>query len=182
VDGTTPLDRTSTVGTGFANGTTRWVRVTFDVDNGASQNVVTFYTSEDGENWTVLGAPVVTAGTTSIFSSPTAVNIGARSGGTADLFNGLVHQAQIRSGINGPMVASPDFRRLPPGTVTFTDDAGRVWTVNGTASVILTGEQSDVPREESHVIDTITIPLSSDQPMAVNSRSLVQFIAGEVEG
>jgi hypothetical protein len=167
----------STAATGFTNGDRRWVRVTLDVSSGTT----TFYTSEDGENWTQLGAAVVT-GATSIFSSTATGNLGASVDGTADLFNGLVHQAQIRSGINGPMVASPDFRRLPPGTVTFTDDAGRVWTVNGTASVILTGEQSDVPREESHVIDTITIPLSSDQAMAVNSRSLVQFIAGEVEG
>ena len=34
-------------------------------------------------------------------------------------------------------------------------------------------------REEIHVIDTITIPLTSDQPMAISSRSLVQFIAGQ---
>lgn len=34
-------------------------------------------------------------------------------------------------------------------------------------------------REEIHVIDTITIPLTADQPMVISSRSLVQFIAGQ---
>src|SRR5690606_28980198 len=34
-------------------------------------------------------------------------------------------------------------------------------------------------REEIHVIDAITIPLTSDQPMVISSRSLVQFIAGQ---
>ena len=33
-------------------------------------------------------------------------------------------------------------------------------------------------REEIHVIDVITIPLTSDRPMTISSRSLVQFIAG----
>lgn len=34
-------------------------------------------------------------------------------------------------------------------------------------------------RQEIHVIDVITIPLTSDQAMTINTRSLVQFIAGQ---
>ena len=54
-----------------------WVRITFDVDNGASGSTATFYTAADSPteptSWTPLGAPVVTAGTTSIFSGTSIV-------------------------------------------------------------------------------------------------------------
>lgn len=55
----------------------QYLRVTMDVNNGASGNTATFYTSTDGSSWTTLGAAVVTSGTTAIRFSSIAMTIGA---------------------------------------------------------------------------------------------------------
>src|SRR3546814_2774540 len=54
-----------------------WLRCTIDVDNGAAQRVITFYTSTDGIVWTTLSTHTV-AGATAIFDSTAAVTIGVR--------------------------------------------------------------------------------------------------------
>jgi hypothetical protein len=122
----------STVGTGFTNGTTHWVRATLTVSSGTT----TFYTSPDGVSWTQLGATVVT-GATSIFSSSATGNVGANTAGTADLYSGLVHEARILNGINGTIVAQPQFDIQPAGTTSFNDAQGRAWTINGTGAIVI---------------------------------------------
>jgi hypothetical protein len=47
---------------------------------------------------------------------------------------GRVYRAEVR-GAGGTVVASPDFRGQPAGTGGFTDSAGRVWTLTGTAEI-----------------------------------------------
>ncbi|HET6356100.1 hypothetical protein [Streptomyces sp.] len=113
------------------------LRVTLDVDNGASGNTVRFYTAESiAGPWVQLGADVVTAGTTSIFNSTAAVRVGD---GWADLgfsaASGLVHAFELRSGIGGTVVANPNFTAQPSGTTSFVDSAGRTWTLFGTAEI-----------------------------------------------
>lgn len=112
------------------------VRATLDVDNGAAGKTVTFYTAPTNAGpWTQLGNPVTTAGTTSIFASTAVLEVGTDSGGTADLLRGLVHAAEVRSGIGGTAVANPDFSAQAGGTSSFADAAGRTWTVNGSAAI-----------------------------------------------
>jgi len=112
------------------------VRVTLDVNNGAAGNTVTFYTAPTlAGPWTVLGDPVVTAGTTSIFSSSATVQLGREEAITVPFARGRFYGLEIRNGIGGTVVANPDFRNMPAGTTEFTDPAGRVWTVAGVASV-----------------------------------------------
>ena len=79
-DGTATFTRDSTVATGVADGSAKWIRATLDVDNGASGHDVIFYTSNDGSTWTKLGDTVTTAGTTSIFSSTSNVLLGTQDG------------------------------------------------------------------------------------------------------
>jgi hypothetical protein len=94
----------------FAEGAEGWVRVTFDVDNGASGNDVKFYTSTDGDTWTQLGTTKTSAGVTSIFNSTTTYEIGARTGQSEPLTGGArIYEVEIRDGINGPSIAP----RLP---------------------------------------------------------------------
>ena len=113
------------------------VRVTLDVDNGAAGRTVTFYTAPTiNDTFVQLGAPVTTAGVTSIFNSTAPVEIGSQTGGTTNLLNGVVYSAEIRNLIGGTLVASPFFAGQAPGTTSFTDAQGRVWTVNGTAAII----------------------------------------------
>lgn len=112
------------------------VRVTLDVDNGAAGSTATFYTADTlAGPWTQLGDPVVTAGVTSVFDSTAPVDVGAvRTLGFPDA-TGRFYGAEIRNGINGTLVASPDFTTQEPATASFTDSAGRVWTVEGDAVI-----------------------------------------------
>jgi len=88
-----------------AAGSTMWVRVTLDVDNGASGHTTTFYYSlDEGVTWTQAKQSVV-AGTTTI-ANPAGVDyeIGARANSTAPL-TATVYAAEVRQGINGPKIS-----------------------------------------------------------------------------
>lgn len=118
------------------NGNAIWIRVTLDVDNGSGGHTIKFYTSQDGATWTQLGTDRVGSGTTSIFANNNAVEIGSRNTGTIDLWPGKVYAAEIRNGINGKVVASPDLdMAFPAGVTSFKDAEGNVWTVNGSVTV-----------------------------------------------
>src|SRR6266498_1495607 len=77
----TQVTRTSTAGLpAQAIGVPVWIRTTLDVDNGAAGHTVNFYYSTDNTNWVAIGAPVVTAGVTSIFDSTVATQFNSRGG------------------------------------------------------------------------------------------------------
>lgn len=94
---------------GIAAGATKWVRVTLDVDNGASGKTVSFYLSDDGVAWTPLGGSTIQAGTTTIADSAAVLAVG--NFGTAPL-KGKVFYAELRNGIDGPIVAMFDPARM----------------------------------------------------------------------
>jgi hypothetical protein len=129
-DGVTVKIKQSTVATGFTDGTTHWVCAVLDVDNGASGYNVLFYTSDDGEEWTQLGTTVTTATTTSIFSGTGTITVGGNFDSGA-MSAGVFHRAQIRSGIDGTLVA--DWRADIPAA-RYRDEYGNLWTVGGTAN------------------------------------------------
>jgi hypothetical protein len=113
------------------------VRVTQDVNDGAGNNVVTFYTAPTiAGPWTQLGNPVTTAGTTSIFNSSAALRVGD---GWSDLSfassSGAVHAFELRNGIAGSVVANPDFTIQTPGGTSFADGTGKTWTVGSATSI-----------------------------------------------
>lgn len=136
-DGTTLFEMSATVVPPVANGERIAVRVTLDVNNGAGGRTATFYTAPAiGGPWTQLGATVTDAGTTSIFSGPSQMEVGSNGGGAGALISGgVVHAVQVRDGISGTVVANPDFSEQVEGTTVFTDSAGRVWTLQGDAFI-----------------------------------------------
>lgn len=104
---TTAVATTSAVP--FAAGATGWVRVSFDVDNGAAGNTATFATSPDGITWTTLDAPVITAGVTTLFDNATTPyqvasiqGFSATNPLAADVF-----WVEILNGLTGPSVVPP---------------------------------------------------------------------------
>jgi len=120
----------STVATGFADGSTAWLRYVLDVDNGAGGKDTKFYTSTTDTNdpgapaWTQLGATVTQAGTA------TAVNPGNGTPvtlGSALSVVGRTHVVQFRSGASNAPYMTLDATSLPR-TGTITDAQGRVWT------------------------------------------------------
>lgn len=137
-DGTsTVLESASTLPVPASPGR-RAIRATLDVNNGASGNTVTFYTSDTiSGTWTQLGDPVVTAGTTSIFDSTAGLELGSVAGSTFDPLAGRLHAFELRSGIDGTVVANPDFTAQTAGASSFADTASspNTWTAAGAASI-----------------------------------------------
>lgn len=131
-DGTTSLARNSTAATGFTDGTDHWVRATLDANNGAGGHDVRFYTSSDGVDWTQLGTTVTTAGTVSLFNSTADLRIG-----DVLLLAGQVRYVEVRNGIDGTVVAAPDFMAQAPGASSFRDGTGKLWTLAGAAQIAL---------------------------------------------
>jgi hypothetical protein len=108
-------------------------RATLDVDNGAAGHTVTFYTAANwGDPWVQLGATVVTAGTTAIDDSSGSSFLG---GTTADYGPLCVRQAEIRSGIAGSVVASPNPSAQADGTTAWADAQGNNWTVDSDSRI-----------------------------------------------
>ncbi|MFB4273025.1 hypothetical protein [Nonomuraea sp. GTA35] len=151
------------------------LRVTFDVNNGAGGNTATFYYAETiAGPWTQLGDPVVTAGTTSIFSSSAELEVGDVTDFTGFPVVGAVHAFELRNGIAGSIVANPDFTAQTPGAASFADSSGRTWTVQGGAAISnrcwrfhgevsswpprwdITGEDAYVPIEASGVLQRLS--------------------------
>ena len=130
--GAVGTQRDATAATGFTDGTEHWVRTTVDVDDGAGNHVVKFYTSEDGETWTQLGSTVTTAGTISLFDSTAVVELGSIVVGTANLLVGKIYRAQIYNGIDGTLAvdfnAEDGVAGSGPLISRFTEET---WTING---------------------------------------------------
>ncbi|MCY0943530.1 hypothetical protein [Streptomyces antarcticus] len=113
------------------------LRASLDVNNGAGGWSARIYwaRSMDGP-WTELvgGTQLSGTGITSIHSGTAALEIAPTSGTSLPAL-GRVHRAEVRNGIGGTVVASPDFRLQPAGTTSFTDSAGRLWTAAGAAAI-----------------------------------------------
>jgi hypothetical protein len=115
------------------------LRATLDIDNGAGGRTATFYWAPTMAGpWTQFGDTVTISGTTATFASTAPLRVAP-----ADLtvspqrypVAGRVYKAEVRNGINGTVVASPDFTALSPGTTSFADSAGRTWTLAGSAVI-----------------------------------------------
>lgn len=132
------------------------VRVTVDVDNGAGGHTITFYTSNTiNGTWTALGATVnAGAFTTSFYNGSANLEIGTVSAGSgrvgvfgggglgaADPFCGKYYAAEVRSGINGTVVARMDATAQAVGALSWSDGLATPNTWNLIASAEIS--QSD---------------------------------------
>ncbi|MDQ0992158.1 hypothetical protein [Streptomyces sp. V3I7] len=117
----------------------RALRFTLDVNNGNGGWTLRFYQADsiDGP-WTLFSGDLIGSGTPTLQTTSTELRIGPTDSTTTpprQPFIGSGTRFQVRSGINGTLVADADFRPLDDGTTSFTDSVGRVWTVKGTAAV-----------------------------------------------
>ncbi|WP_406143308.1 hypothetical protein [Streptomyces anulatus] len=112
------------------------LRATMDVNNGAGGFTIQFYwaTSMAGP-WTPVGDPISSTPPTSIYAGTAPLEIAPQAVAGVPPMRGIVHRAEVRSGINGTLAADLDVRALPAGTTGWTDSAGRTWTL-GAAAVI----------------------------------------------
>lgn len=138
-DGANELQAFSTVAPTVADRKFLGVRVTLDVDNGASGRDIKFWTKSDlalefNTGWTQLGATVTQANTTAIANGTGSLRLGERSQ-TGSLLAGVVRRAVVKNGIDGTIAVDADFSRTPFGSKSVTDLAGKQWTLNGAAHV-----------------------------------------------
>ena len=109
-----------------------WLRVTLDVDNGSGGATARFYESTDGTAWT-LYRTITTAGIASIFAGTDPIIIGADGDNG---FVGKIYAAEVRNGIDGPVVAS--WKAL--GSLDkYRDPQGNIWTVTTTNAAVAEG-------------------------------------------
>jgi hypothetical protein len=178
VDGIASLTASSTVNP--TPGGDGWlaVRVTIDVDNGAAGRTIKFYTASSMAGpWTQLGADVVQAGVTSVFSGTAAFTVGSRDAGAGELMPGKFRAVELRSGIDGTIVANPDFTIQTVGGTSFTDAVGRTWTVSGDASIV---GLSSILHDSGWVTSTATTYTINDIPSDEEVTFSVQIRSGGV--
>lgn len=121
---------TSSVATGFADGTAHWVRAT----RAAATGLINYYTSEDGESWSLLGAANRTSTAGAIFDSTATVTLGSHSAGTSAFLAGKVYSMEVRSGLDGTVVASFSAADAQLAATSVVSSAsGETWTIAGTA-------------------------------------------------
>ncbi|WP_230536476.1 hypothetical protein [Streptomyces sp. OUCMDZ-3434] len=121
----------------YSSGQRFALRVTLDIDNGSGGHSVTFWRapSLDGP-WSVLGQPFVGTGTTSIAQTgEVPLDLGSIARITWPTAAGRYYRAEMRNGIDGTVVAAPDFRALQPGATSWTDSAGRSWSLMDGAEI-----------------------------------------------
>jgi hypothetical protein len=114
----------------------------------ASDGRVQFFTStNDGQSWQQLGSDAAFEFPPASINAGTApLWIGVRDdpdGNQTNRFAGRVRRAEVRDGIDGTVVASPDFRTVGDGwedgddslTAARNDDQGNAWSLQGDAEV-----------------------------------------------
>lgn len=134
-NGTTVVTHESTANVPFADGDIGWVRVTLDVDNGASDSDATFYTSTDAADdytqvtWSQLGTVVNSGSTTSIHAGTANVNIGEHGDGDGTAFTGQIYRIVVLDGLSGTPAYNVDFTEQVPATTQFTESSINKLTV-----------------------------------------------------
>jgi lysophospholipase L1-like esterase len=106
-DGTTLLTVFSSVAPTVVDGAILWVRATLDVNDGAGNRVIKFYTSTDGATWTQLGTTTTTVGTTVVFDPTTnaSYSVGAR-GSSGGITTGKIYEVRVRGTVAGATTAT----------------------------------------------------------------------------
>lgn len=119
------------------------LRIQFDANNGSGGVTVTYSTgtSLDGP-FTLLGAAVTSATTSSIHSGTADVAFGAGSAGglpivgdETELFTGKVYGWRIYSNLTGTLAASADFSELEFDDTTYSDGT-TTWTITTTTAYV----------------------------------------------
>jgi len=174
-NGTTENSAVSTASVGFADGVVGWIKITLDVDNGASGRDIKFYTAPDQSteptSWTQLGTTVTQAGTTSIFSGTADLRLGGWQDGTS-LIGAKYLRAIVRNGIGGTVVFDADFTTgiTSGGQTTFTESSSNAATV--------TINRSTSGRKSVAVVRDVWL-FGTDDYMEVADNDLLDFGASD---
>jgi hypothetical protein len=137
LDGPTVTSVVSSVAMPITSGI-GFVKVT--ILNTGSDADVKFYTSLDGESWTQLGTTQNPGEEINPFNSGLDLVIGAIS--SESVFDGIIYSVQVQDGIDGVIVANPNFRNDPitSDDTSFYDSVGNLFLI-GNGSLISGGAE-----------------------------------------
>lgn len=148
-NGTVAITSTSTAAVPVGTTGRFYMRWSVDVDNGAAGNTVTIETSTDGVTYATLGAPIINAGTTSIFNSTQALRLGSIPGPVAFAFSNLLgkfYSAKVYSGIGLAKVLKAEFEAEDTeigATTAVSSTTGETYTL--TAPAVFTADAIPSP-------------------------------------
>lgn len=130
--------RSSTKTWPFAAGQWGWLRINFDADDGAGNNVTKFETSRDGVNWTVLDI-VTVAGVAAIATGPAGyTSVGGRIGSNLGLDGAISDlKVELDGVVDFEMHTAVDLAGVAVGAASFIATSGETMTVNRTGSPAL---------------------------------------------
>lgn len=120
----------------------------------AATGSVQWYRRRPGASWSAWGGPLATP-VGSLFNNDLPIMIGAHNEGAASPLLGRIERVEVLDGIDGTIVASPDFRTNH--TAPFTDDQGNVWSLSGGATIV--DESYDLTIGSSSVEEDELVPL-----------------------
>lgn len=133
-DGTTTFDTSADLA--VPQVTRQALRVTLDVDNGASGRTLTFYTADTiAGPWSQLGSIITETGTTAIAYTGGTLRVGHVSGRDQRGIHGHVYGFELYTGIAGTAVTDIDFTALTNGAHAFTDSNSNRWITVGNSVV-----------------------------------------------
>lgn len=134
--GSTFLTATSSVIVPFSDGAAGWVRVTTESDGGTGTLVKFWTRSGDTDAWTQLGTTQTVADSYQSRTTAAVQYLGRDTDG-ANVHAGVIYYAEWRNGVDGTILDDFDPSKVTPTDLrtpnTYTDTAGTVWTVNGSA-------------------------------------------------
>jgi hypothetical protein len=131
------------------------VRATLDVNDGTGRYVARLYWAESlAGPWTQIGGDL-TGTATSVFAGTAPLRVGGHDPTTTPPrtpFTGKGYRFEVRNGINGTIVAAPDFEVQALDTTSFVDSASLTWTLAGQAAVtdrqdLFVGEIPEWPQD-----------------------------------
>jgi hypothetical protein len=182
-DGSAGLTATSTVATGFADGSTNWIRATLDADDGSSQRLVKFYTSSDGTAWTQLGTTITVAGAITLFDGTAILEIGANFAGIANIVSGTIARAIIQSAFDTAnntdnLVYDANFETATADALAFTESSTNAATV----TINTTRYSYGIPNTSFSTLTTHAPAANEDryQRFLVTEPIAVDMVAAEV--
>jgi len=164
-----------------------WVALTVDADDGAGNRVATWWRydgdspPDDVTTWDVV-VQAVTATPMVLHPTTAPLAIGAINAGADATWAGRVLAFQMRDAINGTVVANPDFTGLEPGTTSFTDAAGKDWTLAGDAAISRSqlrfcGEATAIepfwPYGDNHPLAGLDDPRPTEARVALTARGVL---------
>lgn len=117
------------------------IRCTVEIETVSNDAVGTWYTAPSiAGPWAQFGFPLTlpSEDPLDILATTARLQVGNIDNLPTEAsrpFIGQVRAFDLRDGIDGTVVADPDFRALARGTTAFSDDAGRSWTLEGDAHI-----------------------------------------------